>query len=66
VRPSTCTSIAAKSWCWNGGGIGSIATTDESDIARAEPYLKEAMLAVAAGNPAPHPVTKPYGCSIKY
>jgi hypothetical protein len=24
------------------------------------------MLAVAAGNPAPHPVTKPYGCSIKY
>jgi hypothetical protein len=48
------------------GGIGSIATTDESDIARAEPYLKEAMLAVAAGNPAPHPVTKPYGCSIKY
>ncbi|HEY2463230.1 MAG TPA: thioredoxin family protein [Steroidobacteraceae bacterium] len=48
------------------GGIDSIATTDESDIARAEPYLKEAMLAVAAGNPAPHPVTKPYGCSIKY
>jgi peroxiredoxin len=48
------------------GGIDSIATTDEADIARAEPYLKEAMLAVAAGNPAPHPVTKPYGCSIKY
>jgi peroxiredoxin len=48
------------------GGIDSIATTDEADIARAEPYLKEAMLAVAAGHPAPHPVTKPYGCSIKY
>src|SRR6202789_1569458 len=48
------------------GGIDSLATTDEADIARAEPYLKEAMLAVAAGNPAPHPVTKPYGCSIKY
>jgi AhpC/TSA family len=48
------------------GGIDSIATTDESDIARAEPYLKEAMLAVAQGNPAPHPVTRPYGCSIKY
>jgi peroxiredoxin len=48
------------------GGIDSLATTDESDIARAEPYLKEAMLAVAAGNPAPHPVTTPYGCSIKY
>jgi hypothetical protein len=48
------------------GGIDSIATTDEADISRAEPYLKEAMLAVAGGHPAPHPVTKPYGCSIKY
>jgi hypothetical protein len=48
------------------GGMDSLATTDESDIARAEPYLKEAMLAVAQGNPAPHPVTKPYGCSVKY
>lgn len=48
------------------GGMDSLATTSEEDIARAEPYLKEAMLAVAAGQPAPHPVTKPYGCSIKY
>ncbi len=48
------------------GGIDSIATADPADIARAEPYLKEAMLAVAQGNPAPHAVTKPYGCSIKY
>jgi peroxiredoxin len=48
------------------GGIDSLATTDEADIARAEPYLKEAMLAVDQGNPAPHPVTKPYGCSVKY
>jgi AhpC/TSA family len=48
------------------GGMDSMATTDEADIARAEPYLKEAMLAVAQGNPAPHAVTKPYGCSIKY
>ncbi len=48
------------------GGIDSIATTGEADIARAEPYLKEAMLAVAAGSPVAHPVTKPYGCSIKY
>lgn len=48
------------------GGIDSIASTDEADIAHAEPYLKEAMLAVAAGRAPPHPVTKPYGCSIKY
>ena len=48
------------------GGIDSIATADASDIARAEPYLKEAMMAVAQGNPVAHPVTKPYGCSVKY
>ena len=48
------------------GGIDSIATTDAADIARAEPYLKEALLALALGNQPPHAVTKPYGCSIKY
>ena len=48
------------------GGIDSIATADVGDIAHAEPYLKEAMLAVAQGSSAPHAVTKPYGCSIKY
>jgi hypothetical protein len=46
--------------------MDSIATSDEADIARAEPYLKEAMLAVAQGTPVVRPVTKPYGCSIKY
>jgi peroxiredoxin len=48
------------------GGIDSIASADSDDIARAEPYLKEAMLAVAQGEKPPHSVTKPYGCSIKY
>ena len=48
------------------GGMDSIASANAADIARAEPYLKEAMLAVAQGNPAPHAATKPYGCSIKY
>jgi hypothetical protein len=48
------------------GGIDSIATSDVDDIARAEPYLKEAMLAVADDKKPPHSVTKPYGCSIKY
>jgi peroxiredoxin len=48
------------------GGIDSIASTDGEDIAHAEPYLKEAMLAVANGEKPPHAVTKPYGCSIKY
>jgi peroxiredoxin len=48
------------------GGIDSIATTDASDIAKAEPYLKEAMLAVVDGQPVAHAVTRPYGCGIKY
>ena len=48
------------------GGMDSIATADVSDIANAEPYLKEAMLAVVDGKPVEHSVTKPYGCSIKY
>ncbi|MGB6310656.1 MAG: redoxin domain-containing protein [Steroidobacteraceae bacterium] len=48
------------------GGIDSIATTEISDIAKAEPYLKEAMLAVVQGKPVVHSATRPYGCSIKY
>jgi alkyl hydroperoxide reductase subunit AhpC len=48
------------------GGIDSIATADVGDIAHAEPYLKEAMLAVEQGNPVAHAVTTPYGCSVKY
>jgi alkyl hydroperoxide reductase subunit AhpC len=48
------------------GGIDSIATADVSDIPRAEPYLKEAMLAVVQGSPVLRAVTTPYGCSVKY
>jgi peroxiredoxin len=48
------------------GGIDSIATVDADDIAKAEPYLKEALLAVVEDKPVAHPVTRPYGCSIKY
>lgn len=48
------------------GGIDSIATADTADIAKAEPYLKEALLAVVDDKPVAHPVTRPYGCSVKY
>jgi hypothetical protein len=48
------------------GGIDSIASVDVSDIGTAEPYAKEAMLAVVQGQPVSHPVTRPYGCSVKY
>jgi hypothetical protein len=58
--------IDAKGTLQYMGGIDSIATSDEADIPRAEPYLKEAMLEVVQSKPVAHPVTKPYGCSIKY
>jgi hypothetical protein len=48
------------------GGMDSLATTDAGDIAKAEPYLKEAMVAVEQGKAPLHALTKPYGCSIKY
>jgi peroxiredoxin len=48
------------------GGIDSIATAEVADIQHAEPYLKEALLAVVDDKPVAHPVTRPYGCSIKY
>jgi hypothetical protein len=48
------------------GGIDSVATAEVSDIPSAEPYLKEAMLAVVQGSPVAHAVTRPYGCSVKY
>jgi hypothetical protein len=48
------------------GGIDSVATTEVSDIPSAEPYLKEAMLAVVQGSPVAHAVSRPYGCSVKY
>ncbi len=48
------------------GGADSIASTRVEDIDRAEPYAHEAIEAVATGKPVPHPVTRPYGCSIKY
>jgi peroxiredoxin len=48
------------------GGADSIATTRVEDMQKAEPYAREALEAVVAGQSAPHPVTRPYGCTIKY
>ncbi|WP_028079910.1 redoxin domain-containing protein [Solimonas soli] len=48
------------------GGIDSIASTDVDDIARAKPYVKTALAEAMAGKPVRSPVTRPYGCSIKY
>ncbi|MGM9481626.1 redoxin domain-containing protein [Roseateles sp. NT4] len=48
------------------GGIDSIATPDRNDIAKAEPYVTEALAAVAAGRKVEKASTRPYGCSVKY
>jgi thiol:disulfide interchange protein DsbD len=44
----------------------SIPSTREEDLATAEPYAREAVLAVTAGQPVPHAATRPYGCTVKY
>ncbi|MBW8744041.1 MAG: redoxin domain-containing protein [Sphingomonas sp.] len=48
------------------GGIDSLATTDKADISKAEPYVAEALAAVAAGRKVEKASTRPYGCSVKY
>jgi len=48
------------------GGADSIASTRDEDLARAKPYVREALRAMAASRPAPDPVTRAYGCTVKY
>jgi hypothetical protein len=48
------------------GGIDSIASARQSDIASAEPYVRLALAELAAGKPVSRPLTRPYGCSVKY
>ncbi len=48
------------------GGADSIPTARPEDLARATPYAREALTALAEGRPAPNAVTRPYGCVVKY
>ena len=48
------------------GGIDSIPSSNESDIAKANNYVTAALDAMAAGKPVKDSVTRPYGCSVKY
>ncbi len=48
------------------GGIDSIASANPADIDQATNYVREAMGAIAAGEVVPNPVTRAYGCTIKY
>lgn len=48
------------------GGIDSIRSTRVEDVPRAEPFLRNAMLAVVEGRPVAQASTQAYGCVIKY
>jgi hypothetical protein len=48
------------------GGIDSISTANTDDIPQATQYVRIALQELAAGKPVSTPVTKPYGCSVKY
>ena len=48
------------------GGIDSIRSADQADIARATQYVPAALAEMAAGQPVSESSTRPYGCSVKY
>lgn len=48
------------------GAIDSIASAKTEDIPKATQYVPTALAEIAAGKAVSTPVTKPYGCSIKY
>jgi peroxiredoxin len=48
------------------GGIDDRATSDKADVAGAKNYVTAAINDLRAGRPVAQPVSKPYGCSVKY
>jgi hypothetical protein len=48
------------------GAIDDKPTTRKSDVPGAENYVRGALQAVAAGQPVKTPVTRAYGCTVKY
>lgn len=48
------------------GGIDSIPSADQGDIAKADNYVVAALGDLAAGRKVANANTKPYGCSVKY
>jgi len=48
------------------GGIDSIRSADQADIARAQNYVAAALTSVEAGQPVKRANTQPYGCAVKY
>lgn len=48
------------------GAMDDNSSADPATIPNSKNYVREAIEAVLAGKPVPQPVTKPYGCSVKY
>jgi len=48
------------------GAIDDKPTTDLADVAAATNYVSAALTEAMAGKPVTTPVSKPYGCSVKY
>jgi peroxiredoxin len=48
------------------GGMDDKATTDVADVPPAKNYVRLALTAVISGTQVQDPVTRPYGCSVKY
>jgi peroxiredoxin len=48
------------------GAIDDRPTTRKADVQGAQNYVREALQAVAAGQPVKTPVTRAYGCTVKY
>ena len=48
------------------GGIDDKPTTRPEDVKTAHNYVRTALADLAAGKPVSEPVTRPYGCSVKY
>jgi len=48
------------------GGIDSIKSTDQDDIAKAIQYVPQVLAELAAGKPLSVTTSEPYGCGVKY
>jgi peroxiredoxin len=48
------------------GAIDDRPTSRQSDVKGAQNYVREALQAVASGRPVKTPVTRAYGCTVKY
>ena len=48
------------------GAIDDHPTPDAADIKDSKNYVNQALTEAMAGKPVSEPVTRPYGCSLKY